>query len=120
GWPGEAVPARVRATPVTVDGVLERQRCRIGNLVQRGLAQHLVKCDAVELRRVHAPDKADALQPGQRAVIGPDVLAVPSHESIRTPVRYNVNPGQNAVIAGLVANTPAVSGLSFKLVHRDV
>src|SRR6185437_13290813 len=78
------------------------------------------ECDAVELRGAHAPDEADALQPGQRAVIGPDVLAVPSHATIRTLVRFYVNPEQNAAAAGLVTNTPAASGLSFKVDHRDV
>ena len=77
--PGETVAASVRTTAVSVDRVFKRQRRGVGNLVQRGLTQHLVECDAVELRCPHAADETDALQSGQRAVIDLDALAVPPH-----------------------------------------
>jgi hypothetical protein len=79
GGPGETVPAGVRAAPVAVDGVLERQHRGCWDLVQRRLAQHLVEGDSLELRRAHAADEADPVQSGQCAVIGGDGLVIPAH-----------------------------------------
>jgi hypothetical protein len=38
-----------------------------------------MECDAIELRCQNAADETDALQPGQRAIIDLDALAVPPH-----------------------------------------
>jgi len=52
-----------------------------------------VKRDALELRRPHTADEADALQSRQRAVVDVDALVVPPHtiferlfDSLSTPM----------------------------------
>ncbi len=92
GGPGEAVPAGMRTAPVPVDGVLKRQHRGARDFVQRGLAEHFVEGDAVELRCPHATDEADALQARQRAVVDVDALADPTAYPIRTHVRIGVKP----------------------------
>lgn len=95
GGPGEAVPAGMRAAAVAVDRIAKRQGRRVRHLVQRGLAQHLVKGDPLELRRAHAADETDTLQPRQRPVlhrlpVDRDGLVCPPHPFIRTSVRDRV------------------------------
>ena len=69
----------MRAAAVAVDGVSEWQHRGVGHLVQRGLAENFVKRDALELRRPHGADEADALKAGQGAVIDADALPIPPH-----------------------------------------
>src|SRR5262249_51343980 len=78
GVAGEAVNARVLATPERVDRPIERQVVA-RHLVEGGLGSDLVEIDAERLGRVEGPDSLGG-QPGQAPPLLPlDLLSIPAH-----------------------------------------
>ena len=60
----ETISACVRATTKSVDGEAERQRRLFGHLVERALAEHLVKRDSLELGSLHGANQPGSFESG--------------------------------------------------------
>lgn len=95
GAPSEAVDTRVTASAIRVDGPGERHARCAGNMVERGLRQHLMERHAREVGSGHRAEHPCArLEAGQGGVIDvAEFLPLPPHADNSNILTMERQPG---------------------------